>query len=96
MITQPRGKAIQVIAENLSAYKRQQVKDFLAAHPKIQLHFTPAYSSWLNQVELWFGRIERRVITRGLCTSVSDLRIKTYALHPSLQQDAAGREMEIR
>ena len=42
----------------------------------MQLHFTPTYSSWLNQVELWFGRIERDVIARGVFTSVADLRKK--------------------
>jgi transposase len=56
VINQPRGKEIHVIADNLSAHKSQHVRDFLAAHPKVRLHFTPTYSSWLNQVELWFGK----------------------------------------
>jgi len=38
-------------------------------HPR-SLHFTPTYSSWLNQIELWFGKIERDVIARGVFTSV--------------------------
>src|ERR1700690_1082109 len=49
---QPRGQEIHVIADNLSAHKSQAVKAFLAAHKKVHLHFTPTYSSWLNQVEL--------------------------------------------
>src|ERR1700719_4974483 len=76
VINQPRGKEIHVIADNLSAHKSQAVKDFLAAHPKVHLHFTPTYSSWLNQVELWFGKIERDVIARGVFTSVTDLKRK--------------------
>ena len=76
VIHQPRGKEIHVIADNLSAHKSTPVKDFLAAHPKVHLHFTPTYSSWLNQVELWFGKIERDVIARGVFTSVSDLKRK--------------------
>src|ERR1022692_2053195 len=76
VINQPRGKEIHVIADNLSAHKSAPVKDFLAAHPKLHLHFTPTYSSWLNQVELWFGKIERDVIARGVFTSVSDLKKK--------------------
>lgn len=76
LINQTRGKEIHVIADNLSAHKSQQVKDFLAAHPKVHLHFTPTCSSWLNQVELWFGKIERDVIARGAFTSVSDLKRK--------------------
>jgi transposase len=46
-----------VIADNLSAHKTGQVKEFLAAHRNVHLHFTPTYSSWLNQVELWFSKI---------------------------------------
>jgi transposase len=73
---QPRGKEIHVIADNLSAHKSQPVKDFLEAHSKVHLHFTPTYSSWLNQVELWFSKIERDVIARGVFTSVPDLKRK--------------------
>jgi len=76
VINQPRGKEIHVIADNLSTRKSQQVKDFLVAHPKVHLHFTPTCSSWLNQVELWFGKIERDVIARSVFTSVSDLKKK--------------------
>jgi transposase len=42
----------------------------------VHLHYTPTYSSWLNQVELWFSKIERDVIARGVFTSVSDLKRK--------------------
>jgi transposase len=73
---QPRGKEIHVIADNLSTHKTEQVAQFLVEHPKVQLHFTPTYSSWLNQVELWFGKIERDVIARGVFTSVADLKRK--------------------
>jgi transposase len=73
---QPRGKEIHVIADNLSAHKTKLVDEFLADHNRVHLHFTPTYSSWLNQVELWFAKIERDVIARGVFTSVSDLRRK--------------------
>ena len=76
VLNQPRGKEIHVIADNLSAHKSGQVQDFLAAHRHVHLHFTPTYSSWLNQVELWFGKIERDVIARGVFTSVADLKRK--------------------
>jgi transposase len=78
VIDQPRGKEIHVIADNQSAHKSRPVADFLAMHPKVQLHFTPTYSSWLNQVELWFGKIDRDVIARGVFTSVSDLKKKLW------------------
>src|ERR1700722_15244515 len=76
VVNQPRGKEIHVIADNLSAHKSAPVKEFLEAHPKVHLHFTPTYSSWLNQIELWFAKIERDVIARGVFTSLADLRRK--------------------
>src|SRR6266542_916399 len=76
VVNQPRGKEIHVIADNLSAHKTNQVDEFLERHRNVRLHFTPTYSSWLNQVELWFAKIERDVIARGVFTSVPDLRKK--------------------
>lgn len=73
---QPRGREIHVIADNLSAHKTGRVAEFLKQHPNVHLHFTPTYSSWLNQVELWFAKIERDVIARGVFTSVKDLERK--------------------
>jgi len=67
---------IHIIVDNLSAHKTQKVAEFLATHPEVRLHFTPTYSSWLNQVEIWFARIERDVIARGVFTSVRDLARK--------------------
>lgn len=73
---QPGGQEVHVIADNLSAHKTQRVQDFLAEHPNVHLHFTPTYSSWLNQVELWLSKTERDVIARGIFTSVKDLARK--------------------
>jgi transposase len=67
---------IHVILDNLSAHKTQKVAAFLQEHPNVKLHFTPTYSSWLNRVEIWFSRIERDVIARGVFTSVRDLARK--------------------
>jgi transposase len=74
--TQPTGQEIHVIADNLSAHKTTRVTEFLQTHATVHLHFTPTYSSWLNQVELWFAKIERDVIARGVFTSVRDLAKK--------------------
>src|SRR6266404_1642690 len=67
---------IHIIVDNLSAHKTKKVSEFLESHPQVQLHFTPTYSSCLNQVEIWFARIEREVIARGVFTSVKDLARK--------------------
>ena len=74
--SQPAGKAIHVIADNLSAHKTKLVDAFLETHPNVRLHFTPTYSSWLNQVENWFAKIQRQVIARGVFRSLPDLRSK--------------------
>lgn len=78
-----RPRQIHFILDNFSAHKTKQVAAFLARHPRVHLHFTPTYSSWLNQVELWFAKIERDMIARGIFTSVADLRRKivTYIRH---------------
>lgn len=73
---QPRRREIHIIADNLSAHKTKRVEEFLARHKNVTLHYTPTYSSWLNQVELWFGKIERDVISRGVFSSIPDLRRK--------------------
>src|SRR6267378_2962266 len=74
--SQPKGKKIHIILDNLSAHKTDRVKQFLVDYPNVTLHFTPTYSSWLNQVEIWFSKIERDVISRGVFTSIPDLRRK--------------------
>ncbi len=80
---QPRGKEIHLIADNLSAHKTKRVEQFLVAHPRVHLHYTPTYTSWLNQIENWFARIERDVIARGIFTSVKDLarKLMRYIRH---------------
>jgi transposase len=52
-------RAIHIICDNLSAHKTKAVCAFLARHPKVRIHYTPTYSSWLNQVEIWFSKIQR-------------------------------------
>src|SRR5215472_17560842 len=72
----PGNKQIHIILDNLSAHKTTAVREFLEINPRVHFHFTPTYSSWLNQVELWFAKIERDVIARGIFTSVPDLARK--------------------
>jgi transposase len=79
---------IHIIVDNLSAHKTKKVEAFLADHPEVKLHFTPTYSSWLNQVEIWFARIERDVIARGVFTSVKDLARKLMRYIKAYSQDA--------
>jgi transposase len=76
LTTVPKKLDVHIICDNLSAHKTTRVEEFLAAHPRVHLHFTPTYSSWLNQVELWFAKIERDGIARGIFTCTADLRRK--------------------
>lgn len=71
--SQPKRREIHVICDNVSSHKTAAVQAFLAAYSRVTMHYTPTYSSWLNQVENWFARIQRDVITRGIFTSTKDL-----------------------
>ena len=70
---------LHLVMDNYAAHKRVEVRDWLAANPRIHVHFTPTSGSWLNLVEVWFGIIERQAIRRGTFTSVRDLMIKIRA-----------------
>ena len=61
----------------------------------MQFHFTPTYSSWLNQVELWFAKVEREVIARAIFTSVADLDRKLRRLYQHLLGQRPSHPMEI-
>jgi transposase len=69
------GLAVHVICGNLSAHKAPPVKRWLLAHPRVQLHFTPTYSSWISQVERWFAELQRRCLDRGVFCSLDELTI---------------------
>lgn len=69
----PAGQALHLILDNLSAHKSPPVRGWLARHPRVQVHFVPTSSSWLNLVERWFLEITRTRIRRGTFTSVPAL-----------------------
>ncbi len=72
-------RELHLVMDNYAAHKRVEIRDWLAANPRIHVHFTPTSGSWLNLVEVWFGIIERQAIRRGTFTSVRDLMIKIRA-----------------
>jgi putative transposase len=79
-----RRKKLHVIVDNLSVHKHKDVKEWLAGKRKIKLHFTPTYSSWLNQVEIWFNILTKDVVKGGIWKSSEQLAsqlieyVKTY------------------
>src|SRR3990170_3595644 len=64
---------IHLITDNYATHKHPRVKRWLARHPRWNVHFTPTYASWLNQIEIWFNLITQRAIRRGTFRSVKDL-----------------------
>jgi transposase len=74
---------IHLICDNLATHKTPAIGAWLAAHPRFHLHFTPTSSSWLNQVERWFGLLTDRQLRRGVHDSVTTLErdIRTWIEH---------------
>lgn len=75
----PPGLDLHVIVDNYATHKHAKVKLWLARHPRFHFHFTPTYSSWLNQVEIFFSIITKQAIRRGSFSSVKDLTLKIDA-----------------
>jgi transposase len=77
------GKQIHVVLDNLSTHTTPEVQAWLKKNPHVHFHCTPVGSSWLNQIETWFGIITRQSIRRGTFTSVKVLitQIRDYITH---------------
>lgn len=76
----PADLDVHLIMDNYGTHKTQQIRDWLARHPRFHIHFTPTYSSWINQVERWFAALTEKQIRRGTHRSVRELEtaIKLY------------------
>ena len=74
---------IHLVVDNYATHKHFKVRQWLAARPRYHLHYTPTYSSWLNQVEIWFNIITQKAIRRGTFRSVKELvtRIENFVAH---------------
>jgi transposase len=69
----PAGQEVIAITDNLSTRTTQEVADWLEAHPRWRFQFTPTHASWLNQVELFFSILARRLLKHGTFGSEADL-----------------------
>lgn len=78
--TVPEGLDIHIVCDNYATHKTPAIKAWLGRHPRVHLHFTPTGSSWLNQVERWFGFLTDQLIRRGAHRSVQALEgdIRTW------------------
>ena len=79
----PQDLAVHLIVDNYATHKHAKVRLWLAQRPRFRVHYTPTYSSWLNQVEHWFGLITQQAIPRGSFRSVKHLiaRIDHFVQH---------------
>lgn len=68
-----RGKKLHIIVDNHSVHKNNEIKSWLESKRKFKIHFTPTYSSWLNQVEIWFNILTKDVIKGGIWKSSEQL-----------------------
>jgi transposase len=69
----PAGLEVHLVCDNYATHNTAEIKTWLARHPRFHVHFTPTGSSWMNQVERWFGLLTDKLIRRGVHTSVPAL-----------------------
>ncbi|CAG2155360.1 IS630 family transposase [Cupriavidus numazuensis] len=81
----PKDKTLHLIADNYATHKHPAVQDWLAKHPRFNMHFTPTSASWLNMIERFFRDITTERLRRGVFTSVPELvdAINEYIAHHS-------------
>lgn len=75
----PAGLDLHCIVDNFKAHSTALVEQFLGDNPHVHLHFTPTHASWLNQVELFFSILERRLLRRGEFGSIDELADRVIA-----------------
>lgn len=61
----PQALDIHLVMDNYGTHKTPAIKNWLARHPRFQVHFTPTSASWLNQVERWFATLTLKYIRRS-------------------------------
>ena len=91
IVTANQGREVHVILDNLNTHKPKRDR-WLQLHPNVHLHFTPTYSSWLNQVECWFSILSRSALRGASFTSPRQLRDAIDSFVTSYNLDAAPFE----
>ena len=85
----PDGLDVHLILDNVSTHKTPAIKNWLARHRRFHVHFIPTHSSWLNQIERWFGLLTERQIKRGAHRSVPALEKAIREFLDAHNQDPA-------
>ncbi|HKA12305.1 MAG TPA: transposase, partial [Candidatus Dormibacteraeota bacterium] len=69
----PADLEVHIVLDNYGTHKTELIRRWLLRHPRFQVHYTPTYSSWLNQVERWFAALTEKQIRRGTHRSTREL-----------------------
>jgi transposase len=69
----PADLGVHLVCDNYATHNTPEIRTWLERHPRFHVHFTPTGSSWMNQVERWFGLLTDKLIRRGVHTSVQAL-----------------------
>jgi len=75
----PTGLDVHLICDNLATHKTPAIRDWLTKHPRFHMHFIPTGSSWMNQVERWFGYLTDQLIRRGIHKNIEALETDVQA-----------------
>jgi transposase len=83
----PRELDVHLVCDNYATHNTPDIRTWLSRHPRFHVHFTPTGSSWINQVERWFGLLTDKLIRRGVHTSVKALEDDIKAWIGTWNQD---------
>ena len=84
----PRGRSVIAVTDNLSTRTTEEVEEWLESHPRWRFQFTPTHASWLNQVEIFFSILQRRLLKHGAFTSEEDLAEQMLCFVETYNQSA--------
>jgi transposase len=81
-------KELHLIVDNGSSHRSKQTKQWVDKQKRIHLHFTPTHGSWLNQIEIWFGILTRKIVRRGIFKSRAELVARIIKFIEAYNQEA--------
>ena len=83
------------VSDNLSTRGTQEVTDWLEQHPRWSFQFTPTHASWLNQIEIFFSILYRRLLKHGMFFSEEDLAEQMLSIHRDLQPNRQTIQVDL-
>jgi transposase len=83
----PGARELHLVLDNYGTHKTPEVQAWLQQHPRFVPHFIPTSTSWLNQIERWFGVLTQKAIRRGVFHSVPELNLAIEAFLAAWNSD---------